>query len=89
MVWHSYGKAQPCLTSGGGAAARQPLVSREASALGLVKYINAVSTVFFIAPLQPIQFHEQLILLCEAFLSVMFFLTGYVIGNSSRVRLRD
>jgi FkbM family methyltransferase len=43
MVCHSYGKAEPCLTSGGGAATRQPLVWREASAHELVKYINAVS----------------------------------------------
>src|SRR4030095_848260 len=45
MVCQSYGKAEPCLTSGGGAVTRQPLVSRKASAQGLVKYINAVKTV--------------------------------------------
>jgi len=32
MVWQSYGKAEPCLTSGGGAATSQPFVSRIASA---------------------------------------------------------
>jgi len=42
MVCQSYGKAEPCLTSGGGAATNLPFVSRAASAL--VKYINAVST---------------------------------------------
>jgi hypothetical protein len=41
MVCQSYGKAEPCLSSGGGAAARQPLVSRKACAHELVKYINA------------------------------------------------
>jgi hypothetical protein len=46
MVCQSYGKEEPCLTSGGGAATRQPLVSRKASARGLVKYINTVETAF-------------------------------------------
>jgi hypothetical protein len=45
MVCQGYGKAEPCLTSGGAAATRQPLVSRKASAYRFVKYINAVETV--------------------------------------------
>jgi len=44
MGCKSYGKAEPCLTSGGGAVTRQPLVSHKASAKALVKYINAVET---------------------------------------------
>jgi hypothetical protein len=45
MFCQSYGKAEPCLTSGGGAAIRQASFARKASAHEFAKYNSAVDMI--------------------------------------------